>query len=47
MFYKLMEAAEGGWRKLTEAHLVALARAKARFVNGALAEEREPDEDAA
>lgn len=38
MIYKLMEAAEGRWRKLTGAHLVALVRAGARFENGELVE---------
>lgn len=38
MIYKLLEAAEGRWRKLTGAHLVALVRAGARFVNGELFE---------
>ncbi len=38
MIYKLMEAAEGRWRKLTGAHLVALVRAGAEFKNGELVE---------
>lgn len=38
MIYKLMEAAEGRWRKLTGAHLVALVRAGAEFRNGELVE---------
>lgn len=38
MIFKLMEAAEGRWRKLTGAHLVALVRAGARFENGELVE---------
>ena len=38
MIFKLMEAAEGRWRKLTGAHLVALVRSGARFVNGELIE---------
>lgn len=38
MIFKLMEAAEGRWRRLTGAHLVALVRAGARFVNGELVE---------
>src|SRR5215211_3999309 len=38
MIYKLMEAAERRWRKLTGAHLVALVRAGARFENGELVE---------
>jgi transposase-like protein len=38
MIFKLMEAAEGRWRKLTGAHLVALVRAGAEFRNGELVE---------
>ncbi len=38
MIYKLMEAAEGRWRKLTGSHLVALVRAGAEFRNGELVE---------
>jgi transposase-like protein len=38
MIYKLIEAAEGRWRKLTGAHLVALVRAGAEFRNGELVE---------
>jgi transposase-like protein len=38
MIFKLMEAAEGRWRKLTGSHLVALARAGAKFENGELVE---------
>jgi hypothetical protein len=38
MIYRLMEAGEGKWRKLTGAHLVALVRAGVRFVNGELVE---------
>ena len=38
MIFKLMEAAEGKWRKLTGAHLVALVRAGAKFKNGELVE---------
>ncbi len=38
MIFKLMEAAEGRWRKLTGAHLVALVRAGAEFRNGVLVE---------
>ncbi len=38
MIFKLMEAAEGRWRKLTGAHLVALVRAGAEFRNGDLVE---------
>ena len=47
MIFKLMEAAEGRWRKLTAAHLVALVRAGARFVNGELVEGSEREKDAA
>lgn len=36
MIFKLMEAAEGRWRKLTGSHLVALVRAGAQFRNGEL-----------
>lgn len=38
MIYKLIEAAEGRWRKLTGAHLVALVRVGAEFRNGELVE---------
>jgi putative transposase len=38
MIFKLMEAAEQSWRKLTGSHLVALVRAGARFENGELVE---------
>lgn len=38
MIFKLMEAAEGRWRKLTGSHLVALVRAGAKFKNGELVE---------
>lgn len=38
MIFKLIEAAEGRWRKLTGAHLVALVRAGAEFRNGELEE---------
>jgi transposase-like protein len=38
MIFKLMEAAEGRWRKLTGAHLVALVRVGAEFKNGELVE---------
>lgn len=38
MIFKLMEAAEGRWRKLNGSHLVALVRAGARFENGELVE---------
>jgi len=38
MIFKLMEAAEGRWRKLAGSHLVALVRAGAKFSNGELVE---------
>lgn len=38
MIFKLMEAAEGRWRRLNGHHLVALVRAGAEFKNGALME---------
>ncbi|HSK99963.1 MAG TPA: IS256 family transposase [Rubrobacteraceae bacterium] len=41
MIFKLMEAAEQRWRKLTGAHLVALVRAGAKFEKGELVEARE------
>jgi putative transposase len=41
MIFKLMEAAEGRWRRLNGGHLVALVRAGARFVNGELVEANE------
>ncbi len=41
MIYKLMEAAEGRWRKLTGAHLVALVRAGAEFKNGEVVERQQ------
>lgn len=41
MIFKLMETAEGRWRKLTGAHLVALVRAGAEFRNGELVEGEE------
>jgi putative transposase len=47
MIFKLMETAEGRWRRLTGAHLVALVRAGARFVNGELVEGSEQEKDAA
>ena len=46
MIFKLMEAAEGRWRKLTGAHLVALVRAGAAFKNGELVEGTEEKVDA-
>jgi putative transposase len=47
MIYKLLEAAEGRWRKLTGSHSVALVRAGAMFVNGELVEGSEREKDAA
>ena len=38
MIYKLMEAAQGRWRRLNAHHLVALVRAGATFKNGELVE---------
>jgi putative transposase len=46
MIFKLMEAAEGRWRKLNGYRLVPLVRAGARFLNGELAE-RSEEKDAA
>ena len=44
--FKLIEAAEGRWRRVNAPELVALVRAGARFVNGRLVE-RSDQEDAA
>ncbi len=38
MIFKLMESAEGRWRRLNGHHLVALVRAGAKFKNGELVE---------
>jgi putative transposase len=38
MIFKLMEAAEGRWRKLTGAQMVGLVRAGAEFKNGQMVE---------
>ena len=46
MCFKLIEAAEGRWRRVNAPELVALVRAGARFVNGRLVE-RTDQEDAA
>jgi len=46
MVFKLIEAAEGRWRKINGHELVALVRAGAKFVNGKLVEAQN-DEDAA
>jgi putative transposase len=47
MIFKLVEAAEGRWRKLTGSHLVALVRAGAEFRDGELVEGSEEKKDAA
>ncbi len=47
MIYKLMEAAEGRWRRLNGSHLVPLVRAGAKFENGKLVEGSEREKDAA
>jgi len=47
MVFKLIEAAEGRWRRLNGHELVALVRAGARFVNGKLVEAQDSEEDAA
>ncbi len=41
MIYKLLEAAQGRWRRLNGYRLVPLVRAGARFVNGELVERSE------
>jgi hypothetical protein len=46
MIFKLMEAAEGRWRRLNGHHLVSQVRAGAVFVNGELVE-RSEEKDAA
>jgi len=46
MAFKLLQAAEGRWRRVNAPQLVALVRAGATFVNGKLVE-RSEDEDAA
>jgi putative transposase len=46
MIYKLLEAAEGRWRRLNGYRLIPLVRAGARFVNGQLVERTE-EKDAA
>ena len=46
MIFKLLEAAEGRWRRINGAHLVPLVRAGAKFVNGELVE-RSEEKDAA
>ncbi len=47
MIYKLMEAAEGRWRRLNGSHLVPLVRVGAKFENGELVEGNEHEKDAA
>jgi putative transposase len=47
MIFKLMEAAEGRWRRLNGSHLVALVRAGAKFENGELVEGSSEEKDAA
>jgi putative transposase len=46
MIFKLLEAAEGRWRRINGFELVALVRAGAKFVNGELVE-RSEEKDAA
>ena len=46
MIFKLLEVAEGRWRRINGHHLVSLVRAGARFVNGELVE-RSEEKDAA
>jgi hypothetical protein len=46
MAFKLLQAAEGRWRRVNAPELVALVRAGAKFVGGKLVE-RSEDEDAA
>jgi len=47
MVFKLIEAAEGRWRKINGHELVALVRAGARFVNGKLVEAQDDEKDVA
>jgi len=47
MVFKLIEAAEGRWRKINGHELVALVRAGAKFVNGKLVEAQNDEQDAA
>jgi hypothetical protein len=47
MIFKLMESAEGRWRRLNGHHLVALVRAEAKFENGELVEANNEEKDAA
>lgn len=47
MIFKLLEAAEGRWRRLNGSHLVALVRTGAKFENGELVEGSSEEKDAA
>jgi transposase-like protein len=47
MVFKLIEAAEGRWRKINGHELVALVRAGAKFENGKLVEAQDDEKDAA
>jgi hypothetical protein len=47
MVFKLIEAAEGSWRKINRHELVALVRAGAKFVSGKLVEAQDDKKDAA
>ena len=47
MAFKLIESAENRWRALTGAHLVALVRAGACFIDGVLVERQENEEQVA
>jgi putative transposase len=44
MIFKLMEAAEGRWRRINGYELVPLVRARAKFINGELVERSEENE---
>ncbi len=45
MIYKLLEAAEGRWRRINGYELVSLVRARAKFVNGELVERSKENEE--
>ena len=47
MIFKLMEAAEGRWRRLNGSHLVPLVKGGAKFENGELVEGSGQEKDAA
>jgi putative transposase len=47
MIFKVLEAAEGRWRRLNGYRLVPLVRAGAKFVNGELIQRSEEQKDAA